>query len=113
MAQVQITVTAELRDPEELFEDTQPSEVPEGAKTEQILLMVLNGIKNLGGFFRMSGDSITLTPIHRAKTIKVTVGQVSIVAGNDAAVKAAAQRAEQAQTAANNMKKGGPAKFKL
>ena len=45
MAQVQITVTAELRDPEELFEDTQPSEVPEGAKTEQILLMVLNGIE--------------------------------------------------------------------
>ena len=60
MAQVQITVTAGLRRPRSFSRIRSPAEYPKAQSQSKSCCMVLNGIKNLGGFFRMSGDSITL-----------------------------------------------------
>ena len=98
--QMQVEITAILKDPDGVWQDTAEVGGPNEAPVNAVILQILSALRNNGGLvtFTNGGKTAEYIPMDRVKNITLTARDVSIInGGGDAAIKAAASRAQATQ----------------
>lgn len=95
MPQVTAKVTAILQNPDGVWEEEIPVELPSPELATAAMLRITGGFAAQGGLVRISSDGLNFIPMNRVRSMDIKISTLELAAPGDIGAAAARARAIQ------------------